>query len=655
MALIAMTAASVLFGCASIGNPSGGPRDEDPPRMVGSFPLPGATDVHGRRVEILFDELVEVKDAFTNVTVSPPAQTSPRVSAQGRKVLVQWEDALQSNTTYTIDFGQSIQDVNESNKLGAFSFTFSTGAELDSLRLGGVVLDAYTLEPQQNMLVGVHHAESPDSALRTLRFERATRTDERGRFVLRGLKAVPYLLYALGDLNNDYRRDNPAELIAWYPEPVTPYSERTVTSDTVYNLLTGAVDTVRSREMTRFFPNNLLLSLYDEGYKQQYLANSSRPDSARMQLLFNAPSKTLPMVTVVDIPGDHGRLIAEHSPTMDTLNYWIADPWLASRDTVAIAVTYCRTAKGESGLEETTDTIYLKKPKIPSPPKGKRTKQQLIQDSISAEKNRWVQWQLLTGNGGTDVYRPIVLESPEPLTTFDMSKLSLYQKADTTWTRQESVTVLADTAGNPRRWYIHYPWQYGAQYKLEADSLAGIGISARPTGALTREFRIKDQSDYASLVLRLTPDTVQGFVEILTPSEQVVARVRVKDGVAKFPFLSASDYYARFITAPDSVMQFVPGNYELKRQPSEVSYYPGLLSLKRHDRSETWNIYGTPVDMQKPDAIKKNKPQVKSVRSKKNSSPTTENEDEDYFANPAGSHGTRKSTVPGAKNVSTRL
>ena len=131
---------------------------------------------------------------------------------------------------------------------------------MDSLRISGIVLEAATLEPQKGVLVGVHSAEAPDSALRTLRFERVTKTDDRGRFTLRGLKAKPYNVYALADLNNDYRWDNPAEFLAFYPVPVTPYSEKGLASDTIFNLLTGEVDTVMSRE-TRATSRSILSSM----------------------------------------------------------------------------------------------------------------------------------------------------------------------------------------------------------------------------------------------------------------------------------------------------------------------------------------------------------------------------------------------------------
>lgn len=202
LALAGGAAASLLFSCASIGNPSGGPRDEDAPAFVRANPAPGATNVTNRRAMLEFDELVNVKDAFSKVVISPTTAQTPRVSTSGRRVYIDFGDSLAENTTYTVDFGNSIEDFTEGNKLPSFAYSFSTGPELDTLQISGMVLAARNLEPQQQMIVGVHSILA-DSAFKKLRLERVAKTDDRGRFTVRGLKPGQYRLFALADANND--------------------------------------------------------------------------------------------------------------------------------------------------------------------------------------------------------------------------------------------------------------------------------------------------------------------------------------------------------------------------------------------------------------------------------------------------------------------
>ena len=183
--------------CANIGNPSGGARDEDPPLFVSANPPQGSLNVDKTRISITFNELVNVKDAFSKVVVSPPSRQVPRVASVGKRVTVTF-DSLLPNTTYTIDFADAIEDNNEANKLQGFAYTFSTGAELDSLRISGMVLDSRNLEPRQGILVGVHENLN-DSAFVKVPLLRVAKTDDRGQFTIRGLKECTYRLFYLDD------------------------------------------------------------------------------------------------------------------------------------------------------------------------------------------------------------------------------------------------------------------------------------------------------------------------------------------------------------------------------------------------------------------------------------------------------------------------
>ena len=138
--------ATMLYSCASMGRPSGGPRDYLPPIFVGSSPAQGEHNVMPKRVEIEFDELVQLKDQNDKVVVSPSQKQNPTIRTSGRKVVVEFKDSLMPNTTYSIDFADAIQDFNESNPIDAFSFAFSTGDSIDSLQISCILRDAHSLE-----------------------------------------------------------------------------------------------------------------------------------------------------------------------------------------------------------------------------------------------------------------------------------------------------------------------------------------------------------------------------------------------------------------------------------------------------------------------------------------------------------------------------
>ena len=137
----------VMYSCANMASPNGGPYDETPPRFVTSTPAPNQTNFKGKKVEIEFDELIQIDKPTENVIVTPPQRLLPVIQARGRKAVVELEDSLKANTTYTIDFTNSISDNNEKNVFENYSFAFSTGNTIDSLEISGTLLNAENLEP----------------------------------------------------------------------------------------------------------------------------------------------------------------------------------------------------------------------------------------------------------------------------------------------------------------------------------------------------------------------------------------------------------------------------------------------------------------------------------------------------------------------------
>ena len=152
--IIIAVIAAVLYSCANIGNPTGGMIDKTPPIFVRSNPMPNAVNVKDRKIELFFDEIVPLKDPSTKIIVSPAQTEMPQMNASVKKVTIELIDTLLPNTTYTIDFSNSIQDNNEGNPLENFAFAFSTGDYIDSLRVAGYVIDSRTLEPMKGIIVG---------------------------------------------------------------------------------------------------------------------------------------------------------------------------------------------------------------------------------------------------------------------------------------------------------------------------------------------------------------------------------------------------------------------------------------------------------------------------------------------------------------------
>ncbi len=295
---------------------------------------------------------------MNKVVVSPAQRTTPVVTANGRRITVELRDSLVPNTTYTIDFADAIKDLNESNVLDGFALDFATGDTIDTLRVSGMVFEARTLEPAQGMLVGVYSNLS-DTAVSTLPFERITKTNQLGQFTLRNMKAGTYRIYAVNDVNRDYHWDR-SEDVAFFDVTISPETEAAQFTDTLVNM--AGEDSIVTYPGTRFLPDDILLTWFNEGYVSQYLRKNERPEPNNLDFEFSTKADTLPILKLLNThrAGEESEKwsVLQASPTLDTLRYWITDTSLVALDTLMIEARYIRTDTLDQ-LSWTTDTLRM--------------------------------------------------------------------------------------------------------------------------------------------------------------------------------------------------------------------------------------------------------------------------------------------------------
>ena len=621
-----------MYSCANIGNPSGGPIDKTPPIFMRSNPTPNAVNVKDRKIEIFFDEIVTLKDPSTKIIVSPAQTEMPHMSALGRKVTVELVDSLLPNTTYTIDFSNSIQDNNEGNAIDNFAFAFSTGSVIDSMRVSGYVLDSRTLEPMQSVVVGLQ-SNLADSAFHKEKLQRVALTNDRGQFTIRNVSPGSYHIFALKDLDRDYKFGNPTEDIAFLDSIIVPSIGSREAADTVYNDL-NEIDTIMRATRPAYFPNDILLSMFNEDRKSQYLANNLRVDSTRISLTFAAASDTLPSLSIVgrnDVPDQWYTL--ERSQTNDTLTYWIRPPHLVSADTLMVATTYLRTDT-TSNLSWGTDTLKF------TFQRQKAKKKKKNEETDSLEQIRFMELHPLA-NGTQEVYAPLLLQTGTPIERYSREAFHLQRKLqnDTTFYPAEIKSIaLRDSTLSRRDLMLKVDWEPGAAYTLAVDSLAMTDIYGLQTKPLKVDFNVRKMEEYGNIVFNIPAVRDSAIVELLDGTDKVVLHTPVKSHRAELLNLLPGKYYARLFIDRNGNGKYDTGNYDMHLQPEETVYYPGAINLKKNwDVEQTWDIYATPIDKQKSEAIKKNKPERKKWE-KVNTEKTETDEDEENgfsdFSNP---------------------
>lgn len=600
-----VTLVVMLYSCASIGRPDGGPYDETPPRFIGSTPAAGALNNQRTKVSLLFDEFIKLEKATEKVVVSPPQVQQPEIKASGKRIQVNLLDSLKANTTYTIDFSDAIVDNNEGNPLGNFTFTFSTGTQIDTMEVSGTVLDASNLEPIKGILVGLH-SNLNDSAFTKLPFDRVARTDSRGRFSIRGVAPGKYHIYGLMDADQTFTFNQKSEVIAFNDSLIIPRMEERIRMDTAWvDSLT--YDTIVERKYMHYLPDDLILRAFKEFNYSQYLIKSERLVPQKFTFYFAGQADTLPTLKGLNFD-ERDAFVIEKNPRNDTIHYWVKDSLLFKQDTLAISLTYLYTDTLNQ-LVSRTDTLNLvskQKYKKEEPEKKKKKKKKDEEDEPEPTK-------FLPVNVGApssmDVYGSISLTFDEPIARFDSAAIHLKEKVDTLW--KDIPFEFEQDSLNLKRFNLYYDWEPGNEYEFSVDSTAFHGIYGLFTDKIKQGFKVRKLEEYASITFLVTGADSTAFVELLDAQDKVVRRRRLTDGgYADFYFLNPGKYCARLVNDRNGNGIWDTGNFEKGEQPEEVYYYNMILEPKANwdlDK-QSWDIHAIPLDKQKLDELKKQKP-----------------------------------------------
>ena len=608
----------ILYACASTGTPDGGPYDETPPKFVRATPDPNSTGNTRKKIAIEFDEFIKIENAAEKVIISPPQTEMPEVKASGKRVLVEFFDTLRANTTYTIDFGDAIVDNNEGNPMGNFAYAFSTGETIDTMEVAGTVLNAQDLEPIKGIQVGLHKNLN-DTAFTKLPFDRISRTDSRGRFSIKGVAPGKYRIYALKDGNQNYLFDSKTEIIAYSDSLIIPSMEPATRQDTTWNAIdTLKIDTVKIVHYTHFMPDDIILRAFKEETTMQYLAKSEREQLNRFSLYFSAKADTLPTVTGLDFD-EKDAFIIESSLKNDTIRYWIKDTVLCERDTLTLQLDYLYTDT-LGNLVPKRDTLYMMN-KLSKEKRLAMAKEEMEKKEKEMKKRRKkgdtlnvVETVFFKMNvdapSSMDINRNICISFEEPVQSIDTAAIHIDVKVDTLWNEERFVFVSDSVL--PRRYYILSDWKPGNEYRLRIDSTAIKSIYGLHTNKVENTVKIKTLEEYGTLYLNIKGVKGNAVVQLLNSSDAVVREQKLKENnTCDFYFLQPNTkYYIRMYIDSNNNGKWDTGVYDKKIQPEEVYYFPKVWEMKANfEFEEDWDVKSVPLDRQKLDEIKKQKPE----------------------------------------------
>ena len=599
--------------CANRGiGPQGGPKDTIPPRMVKEQPLNQSVNFHGKKIEITFNEYLQLDNIQQNLLVSPPQQVSPIVKAVGKKVTVEMQEDLIDSTTYTLDFGNAICDYTEKNPVRGYVFAFSTGDRIDSMEVYGRVANAEDLNPVSGLMVGLQ-ANLHDSAFSTLPFTRVARSDSLGEFGIQNLRNGVYRLYALQDQSRDFLYQ-PGEGLAFSDSLVIPEYETEIVFDTIWKNIADTIDslssvrqidTILTIQNTYVGPADLMLWFFKEDKQRHYFQRVYRDEPHIIKLQFSAPQDSLPLLRALPPSAmDSTRAdslwtdpwaytLLQANPTRDTLVYWLTDSLAIRQDSIFLEMTYLKSDSLYNLVPE-TDTVSA----IYRAPR-------LTQKAKEAQEKKARERKLDLKSNAKDkfeVYDTLCVVSAFPIDSIYTDSIRLYEKQDTLLIDKPFTLRQKDVMS----FQIIAPLQQGKQYELHLDSAAVRDIYGVASDKKKFTLKLKTAEDSSPLLIRLPNYDPRIRLQLLSEKDQPVRELPAREEGTKFEYLTPKTYYLRLYFDLNGDGRWTTGDWITKRQPEPVYYFPAKLTLRANwDFEERFDYLARPQLEAKPRELRK--------------------------------------------------
>ena len=612
LALIGLT--SLIAACANQGaGPDGGPYDETPPHIVGMTAPERLQNGKRTKFSLVFNELIKVDNPTEKIIVSPPQIETPEIKVSGRRITVELLDSMRPNTTYTVDFSDAITDNNEGNPLGQYTYIFSTGQTTDTMQMSGYVLNAEDLEPVKGILAGLYQ-QHHDSVFAQRAFDRVARTDASGFFSIKGVAPDrDYRLYALQDADGDFHFTQPSEMLGFLHNDLRAGAFRDTRYDTLW-VDSVRYDSIRIIPYTHFTPDDLVVRAFKVDVNTRHYLKAQRDVPEWFTTFFTGPSRKRPIIQGLNFDASKA-FVVNASAGNDTLTYWLADTMLLRQDTLRFAYTYDNWDDSLAQMLPKTDTLELV-PKTTFAKRAANEAKELEKWNKQREKREkrgdfsksqppMVALQLRADVSSSLVpNRNILIQFDQPLQRFDMKKLHLRLKKDSTY--HDAPYALDTVPNNILAYRLRAEWRPGQEYQLVIDSAAMTSLYGSVNLATDNKFSIAKLEDFGTVFLSLSNAHESTVVQLLGSDGKPVAQAPTKNGRAEFYYVQPGKYYLRCFFDRNGDGKWTTGSWSPRRDPEEVYYFPKEIEVRANwDLNESWDVTALRLDKQKPDALVK--------------------------------------------------
>lgn len=518
--------------CAQIVTPSGGPKDIKAPRAEKYVPDSAATNFSAKTITIVFNEFIQLADLQKEMTISPPMRVQPEVKVKGKMLIIELNDTLKKNTTYVINFGNSIRDFTESNAKTDFKYIFSTGGMIDTLRMTGVVKNAYDLKTDKGVLVMLYETLGDSVPYKTGPSYFA-KTNADGSYKISNIKPGKYKAFALKDANSNYKYDLPSENIGF--------------SDTAVNITKHA---------------KLDFRLFREEPSRQSLLKTLMGGYGRAMLLYARPVSEI-SYTPLKSSTPTETFITEFNSGRDSIRIWFP---VFSKDTLYFKVIADKTI---------IDTVRIGTAQFKKETGGRGEVFKLAA-SVNASKDIKL-----------DLNSDLLLKFNHPLRSADTAAVYLTANGQKINYTNKGV---ADAV--KRNYHFRFPVEQDSSYRLFIPPGTFTDIFGLKNDTLKVNFKTQEEKFYGTLKLTLKLRSMAAYVlELVNEKGVVFNYARAERGIFSFLYVPPGAYKLRIIYDQNGDGKWTTGNYLAKRNPETIIYYPGAVTIRSNwDLELDWKV-----------------------------------------------------------------
>lgn len=511
---------SLLFsGCASMQTPQGGPKDTTPPKILSMTPKNQTRNFNAKKITIEFDEYFKLVDESKEFSISPEQERAPILKVRSKRLEIELQDSLEKNTTYTLNFGKAVADINESNVVKNLSYVFSTGNEIDSLSISGNVKSSLNDEAEKDVTVLIFPIER-DTLFGKKRPSIYTLTDSSGNYKLNNLRAGSYKIYAIKESSGG--------------------------GDKIYQQVSDEVGFLKDPIKVDKNLENINLQVFKEVASDFRVLDRKLANDGIITIISNQQLKN-PKITVTDPPKvDVGKYV-HFSKTNDTAKVWLTD---FGFDSVKVAIQ----SDGKS-----LQTLNFNR----------------------GRKDTYVRDVTITDNAGSGKLNPFqtyTLTFPFPITSADATKITLLEDS----VKRTSFQLVKDST-DFLRYYLRYPWKQKRTYDIKFAAGTFTAIFNAKNKEINKTFKLETTDSYTTLVYNVSvPDSSKNYiVQFLSEKKDIIKSFPIKRNTKlRFANYPAGKYMIRVIYDENRNEIWDTGNVKLGTQPEKVWYLKALLDLK---------------------------------------------------------------------------